>query len=114
TAALAAGFLLWFAVASEVPKEASALTQKSVAALAAAVTTAVTAVFIKGAEEADETWIATKMRSAFRAAYDDTKYDLRADATTRNMVFAGDQGWSRDERKKIADAVQAFVDSRGE
>lgn len=109
-AVLASGFLLWFAIASDVPQGASAVTKKTVGALAAAVTAAVTTSFIKGAEEADEMWVARAMRSAFRTAFDDSEFPLPQPA--RTMVFSAAQGWSLSERKAIANAVENAVRER--
>lgn len=109
----ATAFILWLAISTELPKDAPAIDSKAVGALVGAVTTAITAVFIKDAESADDSWVAGAMKAAFRSAYGESGPALSDTLTNRIFTDTGLADWGRAGRGELARDIQAYLNAPG-
>ncbi|MEX2203817.1 MAG: hypothetical protein WD965_06990 [Actinomycetota bacterium] len=113
-AAAAAAIIIIIGVKWEPEETWSVESKKFSAAALAAVTTLLTTLYVKGADDADEGWTGAKVKKLFQTTYKDFAPPLSEDA--RNAVFSegwhGMTGWGREARKERAKVVEAEVRPR--
>jgi hypothetical protein len=97
---VASSVLVWLGVQLEPSEDASTDSKKLLAATFGAISGLLTALFIKGAEEADEGWVGSRIAKRFRLAYagrfEPGSAPWRA---IHEPDFAGESGWGKAARR---------------
>jgi hypothetical protein len=82
-----------------------AQTRALVAATTGALTTYLTAAFVRGAEDADRSWISGVVKQAFQAAFKD-RFREGTDAARAAFSDTGPVGWDRATRRERAQTIE--------
>jgi hypothetical protein len=104
-AAFAAAAIIVLGISTVPGKHWSEERKQLTAALVAAITTYLTTVFIKGAEDADAGWVGTIVKTQFQKRLKDRFPEGKA----QNAVFDLFRGWDSDDRKARAKEIDDYI-----
>jgi hypothetical protein len=107
-AAGASALVIAISVWLKAPKGSSKDTEQLLTASVAALTALVSAVIIKDAEKADESWVAKSVKAVFEERFKGVfGPNTRGQRAVYEGTFEGKQGWGPDARRARAQAIAA-------